>query len=520
MKSCTLGLIAAPYFATAITALADIRIEPIGVYESRVFDEGAAEIVAHDPATQRLFVSNSDANSVDVIDIGNPAEPKKMGSIDASSYGGGVNSVAVRGGIVAIAVENENKQLNGKIVFFDTQLKFLSAVEVGALPDMVTFTPNGQFVIVANEGEPNDDYTVDPEGSVSIISISGDIAGLDQSAVKTATFTALNGTSLDPSIRVFGPRASVAQDMEPEFITVSSDSKTAWVTCQENNAIARIDIDNARVAGLYGLGFKDHNLTGNGIDASDKDEKINIKPWPVKGIFMPDAIASYEAGGKTFLITANEGDAREYEGEGGGFVEEQRVEDLELDPSAFPDAQNLQKKDALGRLKVTTTLGKNSEGKYEALYSFGARSFSIWSDDGKLVFDSGDAIEQKTAASSAKFFNSSNDETEFDGRSSSKGPEPEGLVVGKVNGKTYAFIGLERIGGIMVYSVEDPTAPEFVEYVNTRDFSADPKSSAAGDLGPEGMVLIDQENSPNGASLLVVGNEVSGTTRIYQIHKK
>lgn len=520
MKSRTLGLIAAPFLTTIGTTFADIRIEAIGVYESRLFDEGAAEIVAHDPTTQRLFVSNSGSNSIDVIDIGNPAHPKKISSIDASSYGGGVNSVAVHDGIVAIAVENENKQLNGKIAFFNTQLKFLSAVEVGALPDMVTFTPNGQFVIVANEGEPNDDYTVDPEGTVSIIAIPDGVANLDQSAVKTATFIAFNGKSLDPSIRVFGPKASVAQDMEPEFITVSSDSKTAWVTCQENNAIAKIDIDNATIANLYGLGFKDHNLAGNGIDASDKDKKINIQPWPVKGIFMPDAIASYQVGGKTFLITANEGDAREYEGDGGGFVEEQRVEDLELDPVVFPDAKALQQEDALGRIKVTTSMGKNSEGRYEALYSFGARSFSIWSDDGKLVFDSGDAIEQKTAATSAKFFNSSNDETEFDGRSSSKGPEPEGLTIGKVYGKTYAFIGLERIGGIMVYSIEDPNAPEFIEYVNTRDFVADPKSSAAGDLGPEGMVVIDAENSPNGKPLLVVGNEVSGTTRIYQIHKK
>src|SRR5262245_36168302 len=161
--------------------------------------------------------------------------PTKVGSIDVKLYGAAANSVAVRDGIVAVAVENAVKTSPGKVVFFDRDLNFLSQVEVGALPDMLAFTPNGRFVLVANEGEPNNSSTIDPEGSVSIIDLSGGGARLRQEKVRTADFKAFNNANLDPSIRIFGPGATVAQDLEPEYVAVSHDSRTAWVTCQENN---------------------------------------------------------------------------------------------------------------------------------------------------------------------------------------------------------------------------------------------------------------------------------------------
>lgn len=936
-------LLIAGMIAGASSLMADKAIElaPLGVYESGIFDEGAAEIVTHDPATQRLFIVNANDATVDVLDIANPAAPAKIGSIEVSAYGAVANSVAARGGIIAVAVENDIKQQPGKVCFFDNQLNFLSSVEVGALPDMVTFTPNGKYVLVANEGEPNDDYDVDPEGSVSIIRLQGDLSKLKQSAVSTADFKDFNNATLDPTIRIFGPGATVAMDIEPEYITVSDDSKTAYVTCQENNAIATVDIASAKVVSLKGLGFKDHNqvdasaetftvdpfqlasigttlagqsialggfsglcfegidsqtgrlkfvtitdrgpnaeptgiyrpfllpdfapeivrleldkpsgivtvtqriplqralgvpLTGlpntalssnasqpyndevpvdllgnvlatdplggdfegviidpadgsfwtvdeyrpaiyhfdasgvlikryvpigtaaaagaapgtfgeevlpavlgqrrqnrgfeavaldggkvyafvqsplrnpatlsngalnamknirvvefnpatnatkqfiytmdnpndpalgsrpdkigdavsfgngeflvverdddsifnvdnaaqiekkiyrfnlvgatdispftgtvgatgktvdqlttaelvangikpifkmlhvdlaaarynkvekveglamidpwtlavindndfgvanivvapdgsytlgegytpepvqlglidvrtHGLDASDKDNKINIRQWPVKGMYLPDAIASYKVGNQTFLVTANEGDTRDYD----GYSEEARMGSLPLDPVKFPNAAVLLDTKNLGRLLTSTSMGLNTNtGLYEELYSVGTRSFSIWTTDGTQVYDSGDDIEWVTASAISNYFNASNTNNTFENRSDDKGPEPEGVVIGKAFGDTYAFIGLERIGGVMVYNINDPHKPVFVDYLNVRDFTADVETSAAGDLGPEGLAFIKADDSPNGQPLLVLGNEISGTTRILQINK-
>jgi len=492
-----------------------IALSRIGGYSSGIFAEGGAEIVAFDPQTQRIFVINAKAARIDVLDAKTPSNPTLLSSIDVTPYGAGVNSVAVDNGVVVAAVENAVKQENGKAVFFDTDGNFLSQVTVGALPDMITFTPDGKYVLTANEGEPNDAYTVDPEGSVSIIDVSGGAGNLTQANVRTASFESFNDAELDPSIRVFGPNATVAQDFEPEYIAISSDSKKAWVTLQENNALAIIDIATAKVDKLVGLGFKNYNLPGNGIDASDRDDKIAIKNWPVFGIYMPDGIASFEHEGNTYLVTANEGDSRDYD----GYSEEARVADVTLDPVAFPDAETLLDKANLGRLHITTTLGNTDDDEdYEALYAFGARSFSIWNADGALVFDSGDEIERITAAAYPNEFNSTNDANEsFDSRSDDKGPEPEGAAVGVVAGHTYAFIGLERIGGIVVYQIDDPTKPTFVQYINTRIFTGDAEGGTAGDLGPEGLAFVGAGESPTGKALLVVGNEVSGTTTILEI---
>jgi len=917
-----------------------IQLAPIGSYASGIFGAGSAEIVAHDPKTQFLFVVNASNAVVDVLSIIKPSAPKKVGSIDVKPYGAVANSVAVHDGIVAVAVENSVRTDPGTVVFFDRKLKFLNKVTVGALPDMLTFSPNGRYVLVANEGEPDTHYTNDPPGSVSIIDLWRGVTRLKQSDVRTADFTAFNGATLDPSIRIFGPGATVAQDIEPEYITVSRDSRTAWVTCQENNAIGIIDIRSATVKKLVGLGFKDHsfldaeahlytfksnslpaigtsiggqelflggfsglqfegvdsvtgnyrflthtdrgpnaepngllrpfllpdftpeivrfelnrwnrrlaltqriplqrapgdpltglpniqlpggtansahndetpvdlmgnalpldplgadlegivtdpndgsfwmvdeyrpaiyhfgtngvliarfvpvgaaaaanapaasfgtevlpailaqrrqnrgfeavawdsgkiyafvqsplrnptntangalngqqnvrivefnptnfackqfvyvmdnpnlgpepntradkigdavslgngeflvierdddavpgddpaviekkiyrfNLAGatdvtgmdgvigstgktldqltipemaannirpvdkilhadlntagynkaqkvegltvidpwtiavindndfgvaniiintndgtftlnytpeptqlgiidvrlNGFDASDRDNKINIRQWPVKGVYMPDAIASYEVGPWTFLITANEGDAREYD----AFTEAVRVgsSSVILDTNRFPNGAVLKNNANLGRLNITSTLGRNAHGHYEELYAFGARSFSIWTAAGRQLFDSGDDLEMITALAYPTNFNASNSGNDFDNRSDDKGPEPEGVVIGKVLGRTYAFIGLERIGGVAVYDVTNPLRPEFVDYANNRNFGAAVETPAAGDLGPEGLVFIEAKDSPTCKPLVVVGNEISGTTTIYEI---
>jgi len=950
MKFLTVSLTAASLLAAAPAGRAltpAIQLTPVGTYASGIYEQGAAEIVAHDPQSQRLFVVNANDATVDVLSLANVAAPAKVGSLNVSSYGGVANSVAVKNGLIAVAVENTNKQGNGKVVFFSTaNLKYVSSVEVGALPDMVTFTPDGLRVLVANEGEPNATYTVDPEGSISIIDLSGGIKKLKQSNVRTAGFSAFNGATLDASIRIFGTNATVAKDLEPEYIAVSRDGKTAYVTCQENNALAIVDIASATVTALKGLGFKDHgqvatelatydfgampligttdagqdlflggfsglhyegtdpvtgnrkfithtdrgpngeptgslrpfllptftpelvrfeltpagavvltqrlplkdaagnpltglpntaitngtasiahndetpvsltgavlpldilggdfegvvtdpadgsfwmvdeyrpaiyhfdttgklirrfvpkgvaaaagepagtfgeevlpsllaqrrqnrgfeavaysdgkvyawvqsplrnpvsssngslngrrtvrvvefnpvtkatrqflhvlenadlgtpdntrpdkigdavalgageflvverdddaigsdpasniekkiyrvNLTGatdissltntvgatgkfvdeltpvqlasnnivamakvlhvdlnaagynavekvegltlmedgqlavindndfgvavitintnngtftlgytpdpiklgiitptfNGLDASDRDSLINIRQWPVKGVFMPDAIAAFTTDAGEFLITANEGDARDYT----AFKEEAAVKDLKLDPTVFPTGRALQRDQLLGRLNVTKTMGDtDNDGDYDQLFSFGGRSFSIWNTSGGLVYDSRDEIERVVAGNLAfaPYFNASHTSSAADNRSDNKGPEPEGVTTGRVAGRTYAFVGLERIGGLYVVDVTDPTAPQFVQYVNNRDFTQPTSlpgpvaNPAAGDLGPEGIVFIPADQSPNGEALVVVGNEVSGTTTIYQISK-
>ena len=902
------------------TVQSQIKLEPIGTYASGLFDVSASETVAYDARTYRIFVVNAAVGHVDVIDIKNPANPIPLFQIDVTPYGTSANSVDVYGGVVAVAVEANPPQASGSVIFFDADGSFLSAVPVGALPDMLTFTPNGRYVLVANEGQPNTyekpGEANDPEGSVSVIDMLRGAANLTQTDVRTADFRRFTVADLDPEIRIFGPFASVAQDIEPEYIAVSDDSRRAWVVLQENNAIAALDIATATITEIFPLGSKNYardlallrtftfenlpvlgttaagqeillggfsglffegvnprngnlqfithpdrgpnadpvdtdddgiterpfplpnyqaqwlrfeialdtgrliitetiglvhsdgtpitglpnlegpsglahadeipidlfgnvlerdlfgadmegivraddrtywmvdeyrpaiyhfnpigvlinrfvpegsNSTGvnvgveaipaifaqrranrgfeavaywegvlyafiqspidnpdvpndasskagnsirilafdthtqqsiaqylymlegngsdkigdavaigegeflaierdsrtgassqkkifridirnatdihgmtedvplesltvgellgrgitpvskvlaidlveagydfadkpeglaligentvailndndfrlaggfnlgtglldanpdaqaavlgiittrsNGLDASNRDDAINITHWPVRGLYQPDAIATFESLGETFLITANEGDARDYD----YFSEEVRVADLTLDPSVF-DAR-LQADDQLGRLKTTTVSGDaDGDGRYETIFNYGARSFSIWTPDGQLVFDSGDDFERITAEQIPHDFNSTNDENDsFDARSDDKGPEPEGLAIGTIDGQTYAFIGLERVGGIMVYNVTDPYAPTFVQYINNRNFAGDAEAGTAGDLGPEGLLFISAIDSPVGTPLLVVGNEVSGTTTIFRI---
>jgi len=494
-----------------------ITLRPVGNYRSGVFADGASEIVAFDPFTKRLFSVNAHTRSIDVLNLRDPSNPQLLFSIDLSPYGKSANSVAVRSGLLAAAVENEDKQAPGRVVLFRTwgNCRVVNNLEAGALPDMITFTPNGQCILVANEGEPDDEYKNDPEGSVSIVDLRH---GPSRATVATAVFGKFNDRKdelLAAGVRVFGPGATVAQDFEPEYIAVSHDSRTAWVTLQENNALARIDIKKASVEEILPLGYKDHLDPANKLDVSDKDGQIYLAPWPVFGMYCPDAIASFSVRGKEYLITANEGDSRDYD----GYSEESRVKDLKLDPVAFPQAADLQKNGNLGRLKVTTSQGDpDGDGDFDKLYCYGGRSFSILGEDGTLIYESGSLFEEITAAYYPDDFNSNNEENNsFDGRSDDKGPEPEGVAVGKVFGNTYAFIGLERIGGIMIFDVSNPAAPEFVDYVNTRDFSGDPDTDGAGDLAPEGLVFVPAILSPTRRPLVIAGYEVSGSIAIFEV---
>lgn len=917
--------------------LTGIGLTAVGTYESGVFDEGAAEIVAYDTASQKAFFTNADANSVGILDLSDPTDPTEIGSIDLSPFGDGPNSVAVNDGVVAVAIESDPVTDPGVVAFFDTAGTFISQVTVGALPDMLTFTPDGSKILVANEGEPDDG--IDPEGSVSVIDMTGGpisatVSTIDFNAFDSQAETLANrGVRLFPG--VFDGTITVSQDLEPEYVAVSPDGTQAFVALQEANAFAVIDMASEEVVDILSLGVKDHSrglpstetftlpdipiangdgvpletptgqqvnlggfsglhlvsevgdvltfvtvpdrgpnpntyskdgltqrpfalpdyqarivefevnvatgdtaitnelfltapdgttpitgrsnfvvdingnqvdenpvdtlgvqldidpfggdlegividpagnywmvdeyrpaiykfdaagvmldrfiptgtaalagepagtfgtetlpeeyitrrrnrgfeavaldadnnrlfafiqtplanpdraasnasqvirileidtttgiptaeyvyllddpasaarpggrvdkigdavylgdgrmsvierdanvgseankylfdidLTGatnvlglsfgaetleqqtpealaaagiqpvnkiklanlpsigyaagdkpegltlladgslavlndndfqladvdifdndgnplfgggvvfqdsptpstlgiisfaqsNALDASDRDDAINIQNHPVYGMSMPDAITSFEAGGQTFYISANEGDARS---------EDDRVKDLTLDPTSFPNAAALQQDEVLGRYEVSTIDGDlDGDGDFDQLFGYGARSFTIFDAFGNRVFDSGDDFEQITAAAFPDNFNATNDENDFDSRSDAKGPEPEAVTTGVINGRTFAFIGLERIGGIMVYDVTDPSSPTFEQYINNRDFAGDAELGTAGDLGVEDLKFVSADDSPNGAPLLLAANEVSGTVTVFQV---
>lgn len=504
-------LVAAAFYS-CISFAQNLTVTHQGTYHTGSFDESAAEIVAYDPTTQQLYSSNANANSVDIISFADPTNMTKVGSIDLSNYGDGVNSVSVKNGVVAIAVQADPKTDSGAVVLFNTSGQFQSSFTVGSLPDMVTFTPDGKTILTANEGEPNDDYSVDPNGSISIIELTA--AGAFTGTALTLDFTAFNAANL-PNVRI-KDSTSVAADLEPEYVGVNEAGTTAFVTLQENNAVAVLDIANKQITAVVGLGYKDHSNMSNQLDASDKRDVVEFNTFNnLFGMYMPDAVSSFNVNGTDYYVTANEGDGRDY----GTYQDEERVKDLTLDSVAFPNYAELQEDTVLGRLTVSLVDGDtDGDGAHEELYVFGARSFSIWDGTGNLVYDSGDQIEQQVNTDYPNNFNSTNDDNDsFKKRSDNKGPEPEASLAFQIGELELLAIGLERIGGFMIYDVSNPASPQFLNYTNNRDFTVAADSSAAGDLGPEDIIHISAANSPDGQDYLVVSNEVSGTVSAFSL---
>ncbi len=466
-------------------------IEKIATYETRI--KGGSEIVAFDKESKKMFTTNGKKNRVDMLSINhdnsaNSTKIEKISSINLADYGDGINSVAVFGDLVAVAVErvsitDSSKQRRGQIVLFDTNGNYLRSIKVGYLPDMVTFSTNGSLIIVANEGQPNKDYSYDPKGSIGIIDIGDNYSYTD------LTF---NGVHIPAGV-ILKDGVDAFFDLEPEYITVQGDR--AYVTLQENNAIAIVDLSNKKIVSVVPLGFKNHSKPQNSIDI-EEEGKILIKTYKnLYGMYQPDTIASYRAGHKTYLVTANEGDGREY----GDYENETKIKKLDLSDeliAVYKDENDL---------KVNNELGKNSDGKYEKLYTFGARSFSIWNEDVVLVFDSKNELAKLTAKLEPKLFN--HNKGKMDGRSGNKGVEPEALAIGKVDGETYAFVGLERQSAIVIYNISNPKNAKFVKYLNTKEK----------DISPEGMEFVKKEDSPTGNALLLVAFEISGSTSVYEI---
>ncbi|WP_413694250.1 choice-of-anchor I family protein [Psychromonas sp. KJ10-2] len=539
-------------------------------------------MVSFDKKTQQTFVVNAQSGQIDVInsqDIDRPLLAKHLNvKADIKQHlkaqAGAANSVAVYDGLLAVAIEAKNKTDKGWVAFYNTQdLSFISAQVLGALPDMVTFTPNGKQLLVALEGEPSEkNYAIDPEGEVAIIDIDWHNQGLI-TTTQLLNFSAFNrGASrhntLPQGVLFNGYQATVSQDLEPEYIAVNEDSTKAYIALQENNAIAIIDLKQKRIERIVALGLKDHLLAGNELDGNDKDKKALLTNQALLGMYQPDSIATARINGIDYLLTANEGDDRSdwvsglsqaeceqghlyYHLEDQSCADDIKLKDAfssdvyqpklsssQLDLTHFAKGGSLA--NTVNRIKFSHSMtlkygDLDGDGKVDRLLTFGGRSFSIWDmDSNTMVFDSGSDFERITAEKYGNQFNQSHSKLKAEDRSAKKGPEPEALTVATINNKTYAFIGLERMGGIMVYDISQPNQAKFIQYLNSRDMSVDPKDNKknkneqgfatyqvdAGDLGPEGFKFVDAKASPTGTPILIVGNEVSGTTRFYRIESK
>lgn len=428
-----------------------------------------SEIVSFDSSTNSLWVSGM--TGVDVLNASNGSLIQR---IDTTGWGS-VNSVAVKNGIAAFAIESSTKTNNGSVVLFNTSTRSLlagtSVITVGALPDMLTFTADGSKILVANEGTPSTygdllsttagtrvygPAAVDPVGSVSIIDV----------ASRSATTVSLSG-ALETGSNI---RKNTGMNYEPEYLAVNQAGTKAYVTLQEANAMAVLNLQTLSFEKVVGLGVKDFSLPGNLIDPKN-DSSIGLVSVAAKGFYMPDGIAAYETQGKTFLVMANEGDFREEDG------------DRSAAGTTFGATG------ALSNLRVSNT--DSSTGN---LFAAGARSFSIRDADGNLVYDSGDILDAQ--AISRGIYN--------DVRSRDKGVEPEGVELMTLGGRTYAFVGLERTteSALAVFDITDPANSSFVTMI-----------SNAGDVSPEGLKGF----SAGGQNFIAFSNEVSNTTTVMQL---
>ncbi|WP_372626010.1 choice-of-anchor I family protein [Arsukibacterium sp.] len=561
-----------------------LNIEVVGRFNTGIYGKSAAEIVQFHKTSNSAFAINSADNQIEVINltnlpitaVGNGITDDSLSSVpftfadtvtvkdatgaDIDVLLGEANSIAIYGDLLAIALAAPVKTNNGVVLFYTLNAmgegSFIKAVSVGALPDMLTFTPDGSKVLVANEGEPDTDYMFDPEGSISVINFADGVPADLATTVNLTTDMVFSSDLVSASdfdtdvkrrallqaagVKFAGPAGTtVAQDLEPEYITVAADSKKAWVSLQEANAIGIIDLE-AMTIEVKALGFKDWGQYL--IDYTNKDEVASFAKLPnVYGMYQPDSIASYQWNGATFIVSANEGDSRDWD----AYSEDIRAADI-IDPDELNKTFNTELQalydttggdDGLGRLKVSAAMvDPDNDGVVTKLYSYGARSFSIWDQNINMVYDSGDDFGRISAAILGNNFNSAHTENKGDNRSDDKGGEPEAIDVGNIEGRTYAFIAQERSGDLFIYDVTNPFQAAFVSHYINRDFSTefeldddlanpcDPTEGLdctevplTGDLGPESIKFVSASDSPNSNPLLIIGNEVSGSVTVYQV---
>ncbi len=529
---------------TAALDLTQIARYSAGQYN---VDGGVMEIVAYNQATEWAYAINGQSGKLAAIPLagltagahveeltGTEIDVKALVEAEDSTFQyGDMTSVAISpdSTTLAAALQAQGSNDAGRVALFtceeDGSLTLEALVETGAQPDMVTFAGDG-VVLTADEGEPREGYgenIADPKGSVTVV----DVEAQESTVVDFSAFDSQRDQLAEDGI-VLKKGSAPSVDLEPEYIAVSGGK--AYVTLQENNAIAVLDIESQAFEGVYSAGFEDHSTTA--IDLDKKDDAYDPQTYEsLLGIRMPDGIAAFTVEGTTYLVTANEGDAREWGDEDQGtfyLSEDERDfgEEGVTSPTGAITAENSGLEGKVVFFKTEDFDGLDPEKDYV----FGGRSFTVFqvTENGlEEVFTSGDDFEALTAQYVPEYFNASNDNAVLDDRSGKKGPEAESVTVGTVDGKTYAFVALERTGGVMAYDVTDPEAITFVNYVNTRDFGTTVEGSeeyedgeldkwvTGGDVAPEGLLFLDAASSPNGEPLLLAACEVSGTVAVYQL---
>ena len=526
-----------------------LDLTAIGRYTSGQFsvDGGVMEIVAYNSANQTAYAVNGQSGLLAVIPMDALERGDTMASLDGGTFDvkaaveaaesgfryGDMTSVAVSpdGTMLAAALQAQGYADTGRVALFtcgaDGSLTLSKVVEVGVQPDMVTFADNGT-VLTADEGEPREGYgggIVDPKGSVSVVDVAAGVAEV----VTFDSFDSRRDELVSDGI-VIKKDTAPSVDFEPEYLAVSGGR--AYVTLQENNAIAVLDIEAGTFTGVYSAGFEDYSTTP--VDIDKKDEAYAPATYEsLMGIRMPDGIAAFEADGRTYLVTANEGDAREWGDEDLGTAylneDERNFKDGgDTSPTGAITAENSGLEG-----KVVFFLSVDYDGLDESKdYLFGGRSFTLYevNEDGITeVFTSGGDFEALTYQYLPEYYNSSNDNAVLDDRSGKKGPEPESVTVGEVEGRTYAFVALERTGGIMVYDITDPAEASFVNYINSRRFDTIVSGSeeyedgeldkwvTGGDVAPEGLAFVPAGQNHTGKDLLLAACEVSGTVAVYEL---
>lgn len=485
-------------------------------------DGGVAEIVAYNPNNQKFYLVNGIENKVDIVSLKDleagdePMELELETRIDVEDMidgfdVGDLTSVAVdmKNGRIAIAVQEDDYDKNGAILILDEDGNYLTHFACGVQPDMITFSPDGRYVLTADEGEPREGYgedSVDPLGSVTVVDLDA-----EEPEAVVVTFEAWDDKRdelVEQNVLVKKDLLPSA-DFEPEFIAVNPDATVAYVALQEANAIAVLDLESLEFTDIFALGFKDHREEGNELDVI-KDKDIKIENQDLLGVYMPDGIDLVEIDGDLYLLTANEGDATEW---GDDDNEYTNMTEIEI---AGEEVEVMDKEKMDGFPEVEDDVN----------FILGGRSFSMFqvTEEGlDLVFDSGSDFERITAERYPDTFNASNKNNKLDSRSDAKGPEPEDVVTSVIADRVYAYIGLERISGLMVYDITNPEEASFVAYLNTRNFDIDfPEDDdelldpAIGDVSAEGLAVVKAEDSPTGHTLILVANEVSGTVAVYQ----
>ena len=498
-------------------------------------DGGVMEIVAYNKTNGYAYAVNGQDGVLAAIDIAGGDTELSSDDIDIKALVsdsdftyGDMTSVAVSpdGSLIAAALQDEDYEEEGRIALFssasDGSIELLKVYEAGIQPDMVTFSPDGRYVLTADEGEPREGYGEDdPEGSVTVVS-------LDDGIVSVIGFEAFDNPLARKALADKGiimQKGTVpSEDFEPEYIAVGNNK--AYITLQEANAVAVLNLDNMLFTGVYTVGLEDYSVVP--VDIDKKDDAYNPKTYAtLRGIRMPDGIACFSIDGNDYIITANEGDAREW----GDYLNEDERDfgDGDSSPTGSITAEN----SGLDG-KVVFLASNDYDGLDVGIdYLYGGRTMTIFRvDDSGLeeVFTTADDAERITYSYLPEYYNASNDNAVLDDRSGKKGPEAEAVTVGEVNGRIYAFLALERTGGIMVYDVTEPENSKYVNYINTRDFTSIVSGSeiyedgaldkwvTGGDVAPEGLAFVSAEDSPSEEALLIAAFEVSGTVAVYTLN--